>query len=60
MKHSLAAMLYKQEYEEKLAGVEKDVNVVFSAAEAVLESKHLQKVMKLILLVGNYMNANSR
>lgn len=53
----LKAMLYQQDYEEKVASVNADLRAVIVASEALLQSDALHKCMQIILMVGNYMNS---
>lgn len=53
----IRTMIFRREFNEKLEGIKPDLRAVIIASQAVVESKGLQKVLQLILLVGNYLNA---
>ncbi|KAI9221344.1 formin homology 2 domain-containing protein [Blastocladiella britannica] len=56
----LRAMLFKFEFAEKLGDVMHCVRAVRLASEQVLESKQFKEVLKIVLALGNYMNAGAR
>uniref|UniRef100_A0A4W6EGJ7 Diaphanous related formin 1 n=1 Tax=Lates calcarifer TaxID=8187 RepID=A0A4W6EGJ7_LATCA len=56
----LQAILFKLQFEEQLNNIKPDVVSVTAACEELRESQSFSKLLQIILLVGNYMNAGSR
>ncbi|XP_076021070.1 protein diaphanous homolog 1-like [Genypterus blacodes] len=56
----LEAIQFKLQFEEQLNNLKPDVVSVTAACEEVRKSQTFSKLLELILLVGNYMNAGSR
>lgn len=56
----LQAILFKLQFEEQLNNIKPDVVSVTAACEELTKSKSFSKLLEIILLVGNYMNAGSR
>ncbi|XP_051810668.1 protein diaphanous homolog 1 [Acanthochromis polyacanthus] len=56
----LEAILFKLQFEEQLNNIKPDVVSVTAACEELRKSETFSKLLEIILLVGNYMNAGSR
>ncbi|XP_028271255.1 protein diaphanous homolog 1 isoform X2 [Parambassis ranga] len=56
----LQAILFKLQFEEQLNNIKPDVVSVTAACEELIKSETFSKLLQIILLVGNYMNAGSR
>ncbi|XP_077464779.1 protein diaphanous homolog 1 isoform X2 [Stigmatopora argus] len=56
----LQATLFKLQFEEQLNNIKPDVVSVTAACEELTKSAAFSKLLEIILLVGNYMNAGSR
>ncbi|XP_045886242.1 protein diaphanous homolog 1-like [Micropterus dolomieu] len=56
----LQAILFKLQFEEHLNNIKPDVVSVTAACEELRKSETFSKLLEIILLVGNYMNAGSR
>ncbi|XP_053179601.1 protein diaphanous homolog 1, partial [Scomber japonicus] len=56
----LQAILFKLQFEEQLNNIKPDVVSVTAACEEMSKSQSFTKLLEIILLVGNYMNAGSR
>ncbi|KAM7389753.1 hypothetical protein PAMP_023711 [Pampus punctatissimus] len=56
----LQAILFKLQFEEQLNNIKPDVVSVTAACEELIKSQTFSKLLQIILLVGNYMNAGSR
>ncbi|XP_055958630.1 protein diaphanous homolog 2-like [Patella vulgata] len=56
----LKSMLFKMGFAEAVADIKPDLVAATEACEEVLNSKKFAKLMELVLLVGNYLNAGSR
>ncbi|XP_038131636.1 protein diaphanous homolog 1-like isoform X1 [Cyprinodon tularosa] len=56
----LEAILFKLQFEEQLNNIKPDVVAVTAACEELRKSETFAKLLEIILLVGNYMNAGSR
>lgn len=56
----LQAILFKLQFEEQLNNIKPDVVSVTAACEELTKSQSFSKLLEIILLVGNYMNAGSR
>ncbi|XP_061541002.1 LOW QUALITY PROTEIN: protein diaphanous homolog 1-like [Phycodurus eques] len=56
----LQAILFKLQFEEQLNNIKPDVVSVTAACEELRKSTSFSKLLQIILLVGNYMNAGSR
>uniref|UniRef100_UPI00398E6777 protein diaphanous homolog 2 n=1 Tax=Pristiophorus japonicus TaxID=55135 RepID=UPI00398E6777 len=53
-------ILFKLQFEEYLNNIKPDIMNVTIACEELKKSENFSKVLELVLLVGNYMNAGSR
>ncbi|XP_076148848.1 protein diaphanous homolog 1-like [Alosa pseudoharengus] len=60
VKPRLNSILFRLQFEEQLNNLKPDVVAVSAACEEMRQSKSFSKLLELILLVGNYMNAGSR
>ncbi|XP_056457219.1 protein diaphanous homolog 1 [Gadus chalcogrammus] len=60
LKTRLEAILFRLQFEELLNNVKPDVVSVTAACEELSKSQTFAKLLEIILLVGNYMNAGSR
>ncbi|KAM9795020.1 protein diaphanous homolog 1 [Neosynchiropus ocellatus] len=60
LKPRLDAILFKMQFEEQLNNIKPDVVSVTAACEELRKSQSFSKLLEIILLVGNYMNAGSR
>ncbi|XP_071382511.1 protein diaphanous homolog 1-like [Centroberyx affinis] len=60
LKPRLQAILFKLQFEEQLNNIKPDVVSVTAACEELMKSQTFSKLLQIILLVGNYMNAGSR
>ncbi|KAM3867303.1 protein diaphanous homolog 1 [Diretmus argenteus] len=60
LKPRLESILFKLQFEEQLNNIKPDVVSVTAACEEVMKSQTFSKLLQIILLVGNYMNAGSR
>ncbi|XP_019739721.1 protein diaphanous homolog 1 isoform X2 [Hippocampus comes] len=56
----LQAILFKLQFDEQLNNIKPDVVSVTAACEELRKSASFSKLLQIILLVGNYMNAGSR
>ncbi|XP_042349054.1 LOW QUALITY PROTEIN: protein diaphanous homolog 1-like [Plectropomus leopardus] len=56
----LQAILFKLQFEEQLNNIKPDVVSVTAACEELSKSQNFTKLLEIILVVGNYMNAGSR
>ncbi|XP_075959019.1 protein diaphanous homolog 2 isoform X1 [Anarhichas minor] len=56
----LNGILFKLTFEEQVNNIRPDIMNVTFACEEVKKSESLYKLLELVLLVGNYMNAGSR
>ncbi|XP_054829401.1 protein diaphanous homolog 3 [Eublepharis macularius] len=56
----LSAILFKLQFEEQVNNIKPDIMAVSAACEEIKKSKSFSKLLELVLLVGNYMNAGSR
>ncbi|XP_026185720.1 protein diaphanous homolog 1 isoform X2 [Mastacembelus armatus] len=56
----LQAILFKLQFEEQINNIKPDVVSVTAACEELRKSDTFSKLLQIILLVGNYMNAGSR
>nr|XP_056718167.1 protein diaphanous homolog 3 isoform X2 [Euleptes europaea] len=56
----LSAILFKLQFEEQVSNVKPDIMAVSAACEEIKKSKSFSKLLELVLLMGNYMNAGSR
>lgn len=56
----LNGILFKLTFEEQVNNIRPDIMNVTFACEEVKKSEGLSKLLELVLLVGNYMNAGSR
>ena len=60
LRSRLNGILFKLTFEEQLSNVRPDMMNVTFACEEVKKSESFSKLLELVLLVGNYMNAGSR
>uniref|UniRef100_A0A8C7XQ98 Diaphanous related formin 1 n=1 Tax=Oryzias sinensis TaxID=183150 RepID=A0A8C7XQ98_9TELE len=56
----LQAIQFKMQFDEQLNNIKPDVVSVTAACEELRKSETFSKLLQIILLVGNYMNAGSR
>lgn len=56
----LTAILFKLQFEEQVNNINPDIMAVSTACEEIKKSKSFSKLLELVLLMGNYMNAGSR
>lgn len=56
----LQAIQFKLQFDEQLNNIKPDVVSVTAACEELRKSQNFAKLLQIILLVGNYMNAGSR
>ncbi|XP_026213578.1 protein diaphanous homolog 1 isoform X2 [Anabas testudineus] len=56
----LQAILFKLQFEEQLNNIKPDVVSITAACEELRKSQTFSKLLQIILVVGNYMNAGSR
>uniref|UniRef100_A0A8C0II82 Diaphanous related formin 3 n=1 Tax=Bubo bubo TaxID=30461 RepID=A0A8C0II82_BUBBB len=56
----LSAILFKLQFEEQVNNIKPDIMAVSAACEEIKKSKSFSKLLELVLLMGNYMNAGSR
>uniref|UniRef100_A0A8C0J1T7 Diaphanous related formin 3 n=1 Tax=Chelonoidis abingdonii TaxID=106734 RepID=A0A8C0J1T7_CHEAB len=56
----LSAILFKLQFEEQVNNIKPDIMAVSAACEEIKKSKSFRKLLELVLLIGNYMNAGSR
>lgn len=56
----LSAILFKLQFEEQVNNIKPDIIAVSAACEEIKKSKSFSKLLELVLLMGNYMNAGSR
>ncbi|GAA6093842.1 protein diaphanous homolog 3 isoform X1 [Tachysurus ichikawai] len=56
----LNSILFKLQFEEQVSHLRPDMLVVSAVCEDVRKSKAFSKLLELVLLMGNYMNAGSR
>ncbi|KAL5111216.1 hypothetical protein TcWFU_000669 [Taenia crassiceps] len=56
----LKSILFKLRFQEKVDDIKPEIVAVIEALKELKQSKHLVRVIELILLFGNYLNAGSR
>ncbi|RXM99925.1 Protein diaphanous-like 1 [Acipenser ruthenus] len=56
----LNAILFKLQFDEQINNIKPDIVSVIAACEELSQSENFSKLLELILLVGNFMNAGSR
>uniref|UniRef100_A0A8D0L1U8 Diaphanous related formin 3 n=1 Tax=Sphenodon punctatus TaxID=8508 RepID=A0A8D0L1U8_SPHPU len=56
----LSAILFKLQFEEQVNNIKPDIMAVSAACEEIKKSKSFSKLLEIVLLLGNYMNAGSR
>ncbi|KAM9674517.1 protein diaphanous homolog 3 isoform 3-T3 [Dama dama] len=56
----LSAVLFKLQFEEQVNSIKPDIMAVSAACEDLRRSRGFSKLLELVLLMGNYMNAGSR
>ncbi|KAL2087591.1 hypothetical protein ACEWY4_016419 [Coilia grayii] len=60
LKPRLTSILFKLQFEEQVCNLRPDILAVSSACDEVRKSKAFSRLLELVLLLGNYMNAGSR
>ncbi|KAJ8015354.1 hypothetical protein DPEC_G00025260 [Dallia pectoralis] len=60
LKPRLTAILFRLQFDEQLNNLKPDVVSVAAACEELRKSSNFTKLLEIILLMGNYMNAGSR
>uniref|UniRef100_A0A670IQ30 Diaphanous related formin 3 n=1 Tax=Podarcis muralis TaxID=64176 RepID=A0A670IQ30_PODMU len=60
LKPRLSAILFKLQFEEQVNNIKPDIMAVSAACEEIKKSRSFSKLLELVLLMGNYMNAGSR
>ncbi|KAI8971225.1 formin homology 2 domain-containing protein [Pilobolus umbonatus] len=55
----IRSMLFRLQFWERLEQLETNLSIVVDVTDALKDSKHLKKLLCLILVVGNFMNASS-
>ncbi|XP_063068121.1 protein diaphanous homolog 3-like [Engraulis encrasicolus] len=60
LKPRLNSILFKLQFEELVSNLRPDILAVSSACDEVRRSKNFSRLLELVLLLGNYMNAGSR
>ncbi|XP_043928823.1 protein diaphanous homolog 3 isoform X2 [Protopterus annectens] len=60
LKPRLNAILFKLQFEEQVNNIKPDIMAVSAACEEIRKSKSFSKLLELVLLMGNFMNAGSR
>ncbi|XP_060089533.1 protein diaphanous homolog 3 [Heteronotia binoei] len=56
----LSALLFKLQFEEQVSNLKPDILAVSAACEELKKSQSFCRLLELVLLMGNYMNAGSR
>ncbi|KAG7467353.1 hypothetical protein MATL_G00152450 [Megalops atlanticus] len=56
----LSSILFKLQFEEQVNNIRPDIMAVNAACEEVRKSHSFSRLLELVLLLGNYMNAGSR
>lgn len=56
----LKSILFKMRFQERVDEIKPDIVAVTEALKELRQSKHLVRVIELVLLIGNYLNAGSR
>lgn len=56
----LNSILFKLQFEEQVNNLRPDIMAVNAACDEVKKSKPFSRLLELILLMGNFMNAGSR
>lgn len=56
----LNSILFKMRFNERLGEVKPEIVDVDEALQEIHSSKHFKRILELVLLLGNYMNAGSR
>ncbi|KAI1899173.1 hypothetical protein AGOR_G00058870 [Albula goreensis] len=56
----LNSILFKLQFEEQVNNIRPDIMAVNTACEELRKSKNFSRLLELVLLIGNYMNAGSR
>ncbi|XP_052465463.1 protein diaphanous homolog 3 isoform X1 [Carassius gibelio] len=56
----LNSILFKLQFEEQVSNLRPDIMAVNAACDEVRKSKSFSRLLELILLMGNFMNAGSR
>ncbi|KAG8452270.1 hypothetical protein GDO86_004175 [Hymenochirus boettgeri] len=56
----LNAILFRLQFEEQVNNIKPDIMSVSEACEEIKKSKSFSKLLEIVLLIGNYLNAGSR
>lgn len=56
----LSAILFRLQFEEQVNNIKPDIMAVSEACEEIKKSRSFAKLLEIVLLIGNYMNAGSR
>lgn len=56
----LSHILFRLQFEEQVTNLRPDILAVNAACDEVRKSRYFGRVLELVLLLGNYMNAGSR
>lgn len=56
----LNAILFRLQFEEQVNNIKPDIMAVSEACEEIKKSRSFAKLLEIVLLIGNYMNAGSR
>lgn len=56
----LKSILFKLRFQEKVDDIKPEIVTAIEALKEIRQSKHLVRVIELVLLFGNYLNAGSR
>ncbi|XP_073068648.1 protein diaphanous homolog 3 isoform X2 [Manis javanica] len=56
----LSAILFKLQFEDQVNNFKSDIMAISTACEEIKKSKSFSKLLELVLLMGNYMNAGSQ
>eukprot|EP00911_Craspedida_sp_UC1_P002075 UC1_evm1s1601 len=53
----LEAMIFVQNFDDEVMHIGPDLNAAITAADSVRLSKSFHKLLEIVLLIGNYLNA---
>jgi len=53
-------LLFRLQFEEQVSNLRPDIVAVSAACDEVRKSRSFSRLLELVLLLGNYMNAGSR
>ncbi|KAM5180967.1 protein diaphanous homolog 3 [Mantella aurantiaca] len=56
----LSAILFRLQFEEQVNNIKPDIMAVSEACEEIKKSRSFAKLLEIVLLIGNYLNAGSR